>query len=98
MLTSINDASVSNNYEKRQNDVSLGWHSYTNGGTQASTIDLLTSLTPSPFDLRDAVTMGGKQVGACLKMVRLILSMAAWRETRSAFVMIAWNVHLWPPD
>jgi hypothetical protein len=55
-------------------------------------MDSLRSLTPSEVDvdLRDAVTMGGKQVGACSNIVRLILDMAvSLRGTRSAFVMTA---------
>ena len=74
---------------------------YPRAKPHASTIDLLTSITPSPLDFCDAVTMGGKQVGAFSKMARLMLSKAVVRlrgETRSAFVMIAWSVHLTPPD
>jgi hypothetical protein len=55
--------------------------------------DILRSSTPRAVDvdLRDPVTMGGKQVGACSNIVRLILDMfvSLLRGTRSAFVMIA---------
>jgi len=55
--------------------------------------DILRSLTPREVDvdLRDAVTMGGKQVGACPNIVRLMLDIVVslLRGTRSAFVMIA---------
>jgi hypothetical protein len=55
-------------------------------------MDDLRSSTPSAVDvdLRDAVTMGGKQVGACSNIVRFILDMVvSLRGTRSAFVMTA---------
>ena len=68
---------------------------------QASTIDLLTSSIPSPVDLTDEVTIGGRQVGALSKMDCLILDIAVSslsNGTRSDFVMIAWSVHLKWPD
>ena len=56
-------------------------------------MDNLRSMTPGAVDvdLRAAVMMGGKQVGACSNIVRWILGMVVSlsRGTRSAFVMTA---------